>query len=194
MIRTPPAPPGHHQDTTRTPPGHIQDTSRTPPGKLPPRPTQCFFFFSWAYRYICTSIIDVHIFPCPFWLQAMHSQMAHARSRSPRNCRWEDQGWECICSSCEAALRTWNRDHFQKHPKGEAERIIIAELYRVGNPHGEGRYGTTQGYHPSVRIVPDFVEGIRKKLRRAQELKDMLMSRKPRCQATCTSTQEEDMD
>ena len=71
MIRTPPAPPGHHQDTTRTPPGHIQDTSRTPPGKLPPRPTQCFFFFSWAYRYICTSIIDVHIFPCPFWLQAM---------------------------------------------------------------------------------------------------------------------------
>ena len=149
---------------------------------------------------------------------------SRARSRSPRNCRWEDQGWECICSSCEAALRTWNRDHFQKHPKGEAERIIIAELHRVGNPHGKGRYGTTQGYHPSVRIVPDFVEGIRKKLRRAQELKDMLMgrksrceaeeeeaekeklrrraqelkdmlmSRKPRCQATCTSTQEEDMD
>ena len=174
MIRTPPAPPGHHQDTTRTPPGHIQDTSRTPPGKLPPRPTQCFFFFSWAYRYICTSIIDVHIFPCPFWLQAMHSQMAHARSRSPRNCRWEDQGWKCVCCSCEAALRTWKGGHFEreeleKQPKGTAERFMIGELHSGIHTH------TTKGYHPSVRIVPDFVEGRRKLRRRAQELKDRLM-------------------
>ena len=25
---------------------------------------------------------------------------SHARSRSPRKCRWEDQGWKCVC--CQA--------------------------------------------------------------------------------------------
>jgi hypothetical protein len=106
------------------------------------------------------------------------SQMAHARSRSPRNCRWEDQGWKCVCCSCEAALRTWKGGHFEreeleKQPKGTAERFMIGELHSGIHTH------TTKGYHPSVRIVPDFVEGRRKLCRRSQDLKDMLILSPP---------------
>ena len=126
---------------------------------------------------------------------------SRARSRSPRNCRWEDQGWNCICSSCDAALRTWKGGHVEREkregqPKGTADAIIISQLRRV----------PTRGYHPSVRCVPDFVDGRRQLQDKCQKLKDKLMRRKPRCeaeeeaekegdfQATCTSTEEEDMD
>ena len=84
---------------------------------------------------------------------------------------------------------------------------MIGQLRRVDGPHGDGRYHTTRGYHPSVRCVPDFVDGRRQLQDKCQKLKDRLMGRKPRCeaeeeaekegefQATCTSTEEEeDMD
>jgi hypothetical protein len=45
----------------------------------------------------------------------------------------------------------------------------------IGELHSGIHTHTTKGYHPSVRIVPDFVEGRRKLRRRAQELKDRLM-------------------
>ena len=156
---------------------------------------------------------------------------SRARSRSRRNCRWEDQGWNCICSSCAAALRTWKGGHFEreqreKQLKGTAEKIIIGQLRRVDGPHGDGLYWYTRGYHPSVRCVPDFVDGRRQLQEKAQKLKDKFMSRiKARqlqdkaqklkdklmdrkalreaeeeaekegaFQATCTNTEEEDMD
>ena len=141
---------------------------------------------------------------------------SRARSRSPRNCRWEDQGWNCICSSCDAALRTWKGGHFEREkkegqPKGTAEKIIIGQLWRVDWLHGDGLHGdgiyhNTRGYHPSVRCVPDFVDGRRRLQDKAQKLKDKLMGRKAMreaeeeaekegaFQATCSSTEEEDMD
>ena len=133
---------------------------------------------------------------------------SRARSRSPRNCRWEDKGWNCICSSCDAALRTWKGGHFEREkkegqPKGTAEKIIIGQLRRV--PYGDN-YHITRGFHPSVRCVPDFVESRRRLQDKAQKLKDKLMGRKAlreaeeeaekerAFQATCSSTEEEDMD
>ena len=133
---------------------------------------------------------------------------SRARSRSPRNCLWEDKGWDCICSSCDAALRTWKGGHFEREkkegqPKGTAEKIIIGQLRRVDGPHGDGIYHNTRGYHPSVRWIPDFVESRRRLQDKAQKLKDKLMGRKAlreaeeeakAFQATCSSTEEEDMD
>ena len=133
---------------------------------------------------------------------------SRARSRSPLNCLWEDQGWDCICSSCDAALRTWKGGHFEREkregqPKGTADAIIISQLRRV--PYGDN-YHTTRGYHPSVRCVPDFVDGRRRLEDKAQKLKDKLMGRRAlreaeeeaekegAFQATCSSTEEEDMD
>ena len=105
---------------------------------------------------------------------------SRARSRSPLNCLWEDQGWDCICSSCDAALRTWKGGHFEREkkegqPKGTAEKIIIGQLRRV--PYGDNNH-ITRGFHPSVRCVPDFVESRRRLQDKAQELKDKLMARK----------------
>jgi len=79
---------------------------------------------------------------------------------------------------------------------------MIGQLRRVDGPHGDGIYHTTREYHPSVRCVPDFVDGRRQLQDKCQKLEDRLMGRKPRCeaekegefQATCTSTEEEDMD
>jgi hypothetical protein len=52
---------------------------------------------------------------------------------------------------------------------------MIGELHREDNLHGEGRYQTTKGYHPSARIIPSYA-----KLRgRRQELKDMLIPPPP---------------
>jgi hypothetical protein len=120
---------------------------------------------------------------------------SRARSRSPRNCRWEDQGWNCICSSCAAALRTWKGGHFEREqrenqPKGTAEKIIICQLRRVDGPHGDGIYHNTCGYHPSVRCVPDFVDGRRQLQDKAQKLKDKLMSRKALREAECRQLQD----
>lgn len=133
---------------------------------------------------------------------------SRARSRSPRNCRWEEKGWNCICSSCDAALRTWKGGHVEREkregqPKGTADAIIISQLRR--EPYGDN-YHTTRGYHPSVRWVPDFVDGRRRLEDKAQKLKDKLMGRRAlreaeeeaekegAFQATCSSTEEEDMD
>ena len=82
---------------------------------------------------------------------------------------------------------------------------MIYQLRRVDGPHGDGLYWYTRGYHPSVRCVPDFVDGRRQLQDKAQKLKDKFMGRKAlreaeeaekegAFQATCTSTEEEDMD
>jgi len=55
----------------------------------------------------------------------------------------------------------WKGGHFErevreKQPKGTADTIMMGELSRPDNLHGEGRYHTTKGYHPSVRILPSY--------------------------------------
>jgi len=54
-----------------------------------------------------------------------------AGSRSPRNCRWEDLGWNCHCSSCAAALRM-------------AEKHILSQLRRGDDSEMSERLATEQ--------------------------------------------------
>ena len=67
---------------------------------------------------------------------------------------------------------------------------MIDQLRRVDGPHGDGLYWYTRGYHPSVRCVPDFVDGRRQLQDKAQKLKDKIMARKALREAECRQLQD----